>query len=108
MQGLEMGKDSAIEKADIFREPVAFVKIDNITCTVQEALNLSLNKFNEVDIDFISATAGSSVQQVIREFSGQIYYNPIFKTIRVSGCPALWQCGGEIRTFFHLPAAGGK
>lgn len=67
-----------IQKADIFYEPVSFVKKKE-EYEVKEALSVCLNKFNLVNLDYISQLTQLSKEKIIEELSGQIFLNPITK-----------------------------
>ena len=76
LQGLEYYENGEFKKADIFREPVDFVK-EQERYTVEEALSKSRNQFNSVDIDYISKLAGLTTDEVIMKLEGdKIFYNP--------------------------------
>ncbi|MDH6358904.1 SNF2-related protein [Parabacteroides sp. PF5-9] len=76
LKGLEININGKIEKADIFREPVAFSR-DKGHLTAQEALSVCLNNFNRVDLDFISQRAGITEFEAIQKLEGLIFKNPI-------------------------------
>jgi N12 class adenine-specific DNA methylase len=66
-------------KSDIFNKPIAFAQ--NIEATTpEEALLVSLDKYNDVNIGFISRQLNLSEDEVIKKFEGKIFYNPLHKT----------------------------
>ncbi|MDR0603557.1 MAG: N-6 DNA methylase [Bacteroidales bacterium] len=76
--GLERRKGNDIEKSDIFFEPVSIRKrVDELT--VNEALNVSLNELNFIDLAYIGLLSGKLEEDVKNELldSKQIYYNPV-------------------------------
>ncbi|MDR2126825.1 MAG: N-6 DNA methylase, partial [Prevotellaceae bacterium] len=75
LKGLEYVKEGKVTKADIFFEPVAFGR-EQEQYTTQEALNVSRNRLNRVDMDYIRSLTGLSVDEIARELKGQIYKNP--------------------------------
>lgn len=74
VKGLEIAVNNEIQKADIFREPVAFA-VEKEKYTVDEALSVCLNKFNQVDLDYISNLAQSSIDDIVKALEGKIYFN---------------------------------
>jgi N12 class adenine-specific DNA methylase len=75
IKSLEILKDGSLQKADIFFEPVAFSKTGE-SYSLEEALSVCLNKFNEVNIDYISSLARLDEYAVIAGLEGQIFKNP--------------------------------
>jgi len=76
--GIEKSKDKVIEKADIFFEPVSIKRLINQVST-PEALNISLNELNFIDLSYIAQLNGCTEHEAKKELldSKQIYYNPI-------------------------------
>ena len=65
-------------KADIFQQPVAFdpnqiTHVDN----AREALTASLNKYAEVNLDYMAGLTGGTSDEILEELKGQIFYNPM-------------------------------
>ena len=65
-------------KADIFQQPVAFnpneiTHADN----AREALTASLNKYAEVNLDYMSGLTGGTSDEILEELKGQVFYNPM-------------------------------
>ena len=69
-----------IKRASIFTERV-LGKDREITHTdsVKDAVSLSLNRFNSIDIEYISGLCEKDVSTVLQELEGQIYKNPTTK-----------------------------
>ncbi len=76
LRGLEKVQDDQILKADIFFEPVSF-SLAKENYTVQEALSVSLNRLNEVDLDLICRLSSSHEDKVLNELEGLIFFNSI-------------------------------
>ncbi|MDR2384874.1 MAG: DNA methylase, partial [Tannerella sp.] len=70
------GKDFV--KSDIFDKPVAFTHV-TIT-TAEDALLASLDRYNEVRIDFISRELNISGDETLQQLEHKIFYNPLCKT----------------------------
>ncbi|MDR1368819.1 MAG: N-6 DNA methylase [Dysgonamonadaceae bacterium] len=72
---LEIRRDGEIKKADIFFAPVAFTTPKE-QYTLPDALSVCLNRFNRVDIDYISSLARLNEEDVVNGLEGMIYKNP--------------------------------
>jgi len=84
---LERAKNGKFEKADILSKPVAFNPDGDIQPVGNsiEALNASLNKFGVVNIEYmLSQLPEKSREEMMEEFSGRIYYNPIIENYETS------------------------
>jgi N12 class adenine-specific DNA methylase len=75
IKSLEILKDGKLQKADIFFEPVAFSTVKE-KYTLSEALSVSLNQFNRVNIDYICSLTRLDEIAVINGLEGQIFKNP--------------------------------
>lgn len=75
VRSLELNRNGQLVKADIFYEPTAFTKAKDVY-SPEEALTISLNKFNAVDLAYISKITGKSEDQLINVFEDKIYLNP--------------------------------
>lgn len=75
IRSLELIVEGEIQKADIFREAVAFAKQKEIY-SPEEALSLSLNNFNQVDLSYISKLTQLYENDVIEKLEGKILLNP--------------------------------
>ncbi len=92
---LERGENGVFVKADIFDHPVSFSQ-DEITSVEmpQDALMASLNKYGEVNMDYmadllgIDKTAGSIVDEyewdLLEALKGHIYYNPLVEKYEIA------------------------
>ncbi len=74
---LERYIDGVAHKADIFHHPVAF-NPNEITqaADAREALVASLNKSASVDLPYMATLTGGTVDSILEELHGSIYYNP--------------------------------
>jgi N12 class adenine-specific DNA methylase len=76
---LERSTNGKLEKADIFQQPVSFNPNEIIkVATSLEALSASLNKFGEVNTEYmLSLMEEKSAEEMRQELHGRIYYNPL-------------------------------
>ncbi|KAA6306524.1 putative type I restriction enzymeP M protein, partial [termite gut metagenome] len=76
---MERSIEGKLSKADIFSQPVAFnpneiTQVD----TAIEALSASLNKFGEVNTDYmLSLMEDKSREELLSDLHERIYYNPL-------------------------------
>lgn len=75
---LERQEDGQLIKADIFDHPVSFATqetqhVDQPT----EALSLSLNRYGEVNLDYMQSLTGKNREELADALKGRIYYNPL-------------------------------
>ncbi|MDR3652354.1 MAG: N-6 DNA methylase [Paludibacter sp.] len=83
---LEHFVDGQMIKADIFNQPVSF-NPNEITHadTSREALAASLNKFGEVNIEFMtSLLMDKNRDEVLQELHGKIYFNPLVENYEIA------------------------
>ncbi len=75
---LERGENDRFVKADIFDHPVSF-SIDEVTSvdTPMEALTASLNKYGEVNLNYMSSLVDMDEDTLTQNLEGHIYYNPL-------------------------------
>jgi N12 class adenine-specific DNA methylase len=76
---LERSREGQFVKADIFSQPVAF-NPNEITQadTSIEALSASLNKFGEVNTEYmLSLLPEKSTEEMLQDLHGHIWYNPL-------------------------------
>lgn len=71
-------------KADIFQQPVAFnpneiTHADN----AREALTASLNKYAEVNLDYMAGLTGDTSDEILEELKGQVFFNPMIGTYEI-------------------------
>ena len=92
---LERGENGHFVKADIFDHPVSFSQNEVTSVEMpQEALAASLNKYGEVNMEYmadllgIDKTAGDIVGQyeldLLEALEGHIYYNPIVEKYEIA------------------------
>ena len=74
---LERYTDGIVNKADIFDHPVAFnpAEIEK-TDNVHTALAASMNRYADINIEYISELTGASEAEVLEQLKGRIYFNP--------------------------------
>ena len=81
MLSLERSANGKIQKADIFTVPVSFnanevMHVD----TPQEALAASLNKFGEVNLEYMENLCDIGRQELLEQLEERIFYNPMMKS----------------------------
>ena len=81
---LERGEDGRFVKADIFDHPVSFA-VDEITSvdTPMEALTASLNKYGEVNLEYMSSLVDMDEDAMVENLEGHIYYNPLVSNYEI-------------------------
>ena len=81
MLSLERSVDGKIQKADIFTVPVSF-NANEVTHvdTPQEALAASLNKFGEVNLEYMENLCDIGRQELLEQLEERIFYNPMMKS----------------------------
>ena len=81
---LERGENGRFVKADIFDHPVSFA-VDERTSvdTPMEALSASLNKFGNVNLDYMTGLVDMSEENLIKSLEGHIYYNPLVENYEI-------------------------
>ena len=82
---LERGENSHFVKADIFDHPVSFA-VDEVTSvdTPMEALTASLNKFGEVNLEYMGSLVDMEQDAMIDSLAGHIYYNPLVSNFEIA------------------------
>ena len=82
---LERGENGHFVKADIFDHPVSFA-VNEVTSvgTPLEALTASLNKYGEVNLDYMSSLVDMEQEAMIDNLAGHIYYNPLVSSYEVT------------------------
>nr|WP_315240072.1 N-6 DNA methylase [uncultured Flavobacterium sp.] len=81
---LERVVGGVVHKADIFHHPVSFSITTLATDNPNEALAASLNKFGNVDLDYMSGISGMSADDLKEALNGRIFYNPLQKEYEIS------------------------
>ncbi|MCW2263486.1 N12 class adenine-specific DNA methylase [Sphingobacterium kitahiroshimense] len=71
-------------KADIFSRPVSFSTLTITTDNPEEALAASLNKYGNVDLDYISEISGMTDDALKEALHGRIYYNPLQREYEIA------------------------
>ena len=81
---LECGENGRFVKADIFDHPVSF-SIDEVTSvdTPMEALTASLNKYGEVNLEYMSSLMDMDEDTLTQNLEGHIYYNPLVENYEI-------------------------
>ena len=81
MLSLERSVNGKIQKADIFTVPVSF-NANEVTHvdTPQEALAASLNKFGEVNLEYMENLSDIGRQEMLEQLEERIFYNPMMKS----------------------------
>ena len=81
---LERGENGRFVKADIFDHPVSFA-IDEVTSvdTPMEALSASLNKYGEVNLEYMSGMVDMDKDSLVDNLEGHIYYNPLVENYEI-------------------------
>ena len=82
---LERGENGHFVKADIFDHPVAFA-VDEVTSvdTPMEALSASLNKYGEVNFEYMGSLVDMEQDAMIDSLAGHIFYNPLVANYEIA------------------------
>lgn len=83
---LERKVDGQTVKADIFSVPVSFNPNEMTQVeTAREALSASLNKFGEVNPEYMaSLLPDSSDDEILKELHGKVFYNPLTDSYEIA------------------------
>lgn len=81
---LERGENGRFVKSDIFDHPVSFA-IDEVTSvdTPMEALSASLNKYGEVNLEYMSGLVDMNKDSLVDNLEGHIFYNPLVENYEI-------------------------
>ena len=81
---LERGENGQFVKADIFDHPVSFA-LDEVTSvdTPMEALTASLNKYGEVNLEYMSSLVDMNEDAITESLEGHIFYNPLVENYEI-------------------------
>lgn len=81
---LERGENGQFVKADIFDHPVSF-SLDEVTSvdTPLEALTASLNKYGEVNLEYMSSLVDMDEDAMVENLAEHIYYNPLVSNYEI-------------------------
>ena len=82
---LERGENGHFVKADIFDHPVAFA-VDEVTSvdTPMEALSASLNKYGEVNLEYMGSLVDMEQDAMIDSLAEHIFYNPLVANYEIA------------------------
>jgi len=83
---LERSVKGQMVKADIFNQPVSFNpnEITRVESS-EEALAASLNKFGEVNLEYMaSLLIDKNQEEILQELHGHIYYNPLVENYEIT------------------------
>lgn len=71
-------------KADIFQQPVAF-NPNEITYAdnAREALVASLNKYAQVNLNYMEQLTGNTAEEIVDELKGQVFFNPMIGSYEI-------------------------
>jgi len=81
---LERAEDGHFVKADIFDHPVSFSQNEIIHVDMpEEALSASLNKYVEVNLDYMVTLCDYSQEELINGLKGRIFFNPLIANYEI-------------------------
>ncbi len=83
MPYLERVIGGVVHKADIFHQPVSFSTAVLTTDNPDEALTASLNKYGNVNLDYMSEISGMPTDDLKATLHGRIFYNPLGKEYEI-------------------------
>lgn len=84
MLSLERSIRGKIQKADIFTVPVSFNANEvKHADTAQEALAASLNKFGEVNLEYMESLSDIGRRELLEQLESRIFYNPMMKRYEI-------------------------
>lgn len=82
---LERYADGQAVKADIFDHPVAFNKYELAHVdTSDEALSASLNKYGEVNLEYMAGLSDKTEDTLLDDLQGRIFFNPLIKDYEIA------------------------
>ena len=81
---LERVVGGVVHKADIFSQPVSFSITTLATDNPEEALASSLNKYGNVNLDYMSEISSMSVDALKDALHGRVFYNPLQREYEIS------------------------
>lgn len=82
---LERYKDGQALKADIFDHPVAFNKNElTHVDTSDEALSASLNKYGNVNLEYMARLTGKTEDALLDDLKGRVFFNPLIKGYEIA------------------------
>jgi N12 class adenine-specific DNA methylase len=81
---LERVVGGVVHKADIFQHPVSFSTISLTANNPEEALAASLNRYGNVDLDYMSEVSNMTAQDLKMSLEGRIFFNPLLQQYEIS------------------------
>ncbi|ATL48968.1 DNA methylase [Chitinophaga caeni] len=90
---LERVVGGVVHKADIFQKPVSFSTVTLITDDPEEALAASLNRYGNVDLEYMSGISSLSPEELKTALQGRIYYNPLDRQYEIA---EVWVSGNVV------------
>lgn len=82
---LERYKDGQALKTDIFDHPVAFNKNElTHVDTSDEALSASLNKYGNVNLEYMARLTGKTEDALLDDLKGRVFFNPLIKGYEIA------------------------
>ena len=81
---LERVVGGVVHKADIFHRPVSFSITTLATDDPDEALAASLNKYGNVDLNFMSQISNMASDDLKEALQGRVFYNPLEKQYEIA------------------------
>ena len=77
LMSIENSRDGQFVKSDIFVRPVSFsARQADHADTPEEALFASLNRYGQVDLEYMADITGHTQDDLVNELKGRIYYMP--------------------------------
>lgn len=81
---LERYVNGKATKADIFQQPVAFNPNEiSHADNAREALTASLNKYAQVNLEYMAGLTGDTSDEILEELKGQVYFNPMIGSYEI-------------------------
>ncbi len=81
---LERVIGGVVHKADIFHHPLSFSTLTITADNPEEALSASLNKYGNVDLNYMAEVSGMSEDALKEALTGRIYYNPLQREYEIA------------------------
>jgi N12 class adenine-specific DNA methylase len=81
---LERVVGGVVHKADIFQRPVTFSITTLATDNPDEALAASLNKYGNVDLEYMTQISNMTADALKEALHGRFFYNPLQKEYEIS------------------------
>ncbi len=82
---LERYKDGRAIKADVLDHPVAFNKNElQHVDTSEEALAASLNKYGNVNLEYMTSLTDKSQDTLLDDLKGRVFFNPLIRNYEIT------------------------